>query len=150
MSTVLDELLGSVRFGDSTVSRVSGNPNAPYDSRTHNTVNEITALDPQGGVGSFNLDWGEGSEQEREYNAGDSAWEPRRQYVEGGQYIDEHLTRHKALAGKSLTRIQTGTASAPTRGTSTPSRPTGTLLRLLIPAAIWSKKSSMTPMARRR
>ena len=30
-------------------------------TRTHNTVNEITALDPQGQVGSFNPDWGEGA-----------------------------------------------------------------------------------------
>jgi len=29
--------------------------------------------------------------EEREYDAGDTAWEPRRQFVEGGTYIDEHL-----------------------------------------------------------
>jgi len=49
--------------------------------------------------------------------------------VYGGTYIDEHLTRHKALAGKSLTRIRTTTGIAPTLGdrsaTSTPSKPTG-------------------------
>ena len=27
----------------------------------HNSVNEITAIDPQGAVGSFSLDWGEGA-----------------------------------------------------------------------------------------
>jgi len=84
------------------VSKVSGSDDTPYDTRTHNTVNEITALDPQGGVGSFNLDWGEGSEQEREYDAGDSAWEPRRQFVYGGTYIDEHLIFDKDTDGDGV------------------------------------------------
>ena len=35
------------------VSKTSGNDDSPYDSRTHNTVNEITAIDPQGAVGQF-------------------------------------------------------------------------------------------------
>ena len=46
---------------DAISSKVDGNDDTPYDTRTHDTVNEITALDPQGGVGSFNLDWGEGA-----------------------------------------------------------------------------------------
>ena len=46
---------------DAIVSKTNGNDDSPYDARTHNTVNEITALDPQGAVGSFNLDWGEGA-----------------------------------------------------------------------------------------
>ena len=153
------------------VSKLSGSDDTPYDTRTHNTVNEITALDPQGAVGSFNLDWGEGASksgnlyilpdrtdptnkadrfnydyrnrlikaehtdnyggqtptwstivtyyydglnrrvkkdfpaatdiiflndgwqelEEREYDTGDSRWEPRRQFVYGGTYIDEPL-----------------------------------------------------------
>jgi len=36
---------------DAISSEVDGNDDAPYDTRTHNTVNEITALDPQGGGG---------------------------------------------------------------------------------------------------
>ncbi len=46
---------------DAIVSKTNRVDDTPYDTRTHNTVNEITALDPQGGVGSFNLDWGEGA-----------------------------------------------------------------------------------------
>jgi len=37
--------------------------------------------------------------EEREYDAGDTAWEPRRQFVEGGTYIDEHLIFDKDTDG---------------------------------------------------
>jgi len=36
------------------VSKLSGADDSPYDTRTHNTVNEITALDPQSATPSFN------------------------------------------------------------------------------------------------
>jgi len=156
---------------DAIVSKLSGNPDSPYDTRTHNTVNEITAIDPYSATPQFSLDWGEGASksgnlhvlpdrtdpankadrywydyrnrlikvehtdnygdasptwstvveyyydglnrrvkkdlatgtdliylydgwqvlEEREWDSTDSKWEPRRQYVEGGTYIDEHL-----------------------------------------------------------
>jgi len=156
---------------DGTSSKLSGNPDSPYDTRTHNTVNEITAIDPYSATPQFSLDWGEGTSksgnlhvlpdrtdpankadrywydyrnrlvkvehtdnygdasptwstvveyyydglnrrvkkdlaagtdviylydgwqvlEEREWDSADSRWEPRRQYVEGGTYIDEHL-----------------------------------------------------------
>ena len=37
-------------------SKLSGNNDTPYETGTHNTVNEIASIDPQGAVGSFNLD----------------------------------------------------------------------------------------------
>ena len=46
---------------DAISSKVDGSDDSPYDTRTHNTVNEITALDPQGAVAEFNLDWGKGT-----------------------------------------------------------------------------------------
>lgn len=161
---------------DAISSKVDDNDDTPYDTRTHNTVNEITALDPRSGTPQFTPDWGEGTSksgnlyilpdrtdptnkadrfhydyrnrlikvehtnnyggapptwstvvtyyydglnrrvkkdvatgndviylyggwqvlEEREWDTNgqgpeDDTWEPRRQYVEGSQYIDEHL-----------------------------------------------------------
>ena len=56
-----DWTLEVIENWDSITSKVSGSDDSPYDTRTHNTVNEITALDPQGGVAEFSLDWGEGA-----------------------------------------------------------------------------------------
>jgi len=33
----------------------NGNPGTPSDERTHNSVNEVTTIDPEGAVGSFNV-----------------------------------------------------------------------------------------------
>ncbi|RLC60561.1 MAG: hypothetical protein DRI01_10040, partial [Chloroflexi bacterium] len=39
----------------SVVSKTSGADDSPYETRTHNTVNEIAAIDPQGAVGQFTV-----------------------------------------------------------------------------------------------
>ena len=36
-------------------SNDKGNPGTPSDARTHNSVNEISTIDPEGAVGSFNV-----------------------------------------------------------------------------------------------
>ena len=177
-----DWTLQAIGNWDEIVSKTAGSDDSPYDTRTHNTVNEITALDPHNGAAEFSIDWGEGGSksgnlyvlpdrtdptnkadrynydyrnrllkvehtdnygedtpsystvvdyyydglnrrvkkdlaadtdvyclydgwqvlEEREYDSGDTQWEPRRQYVYGGLYIDEPLIFDKDTDGDGV------------------------------------------------